>query len=262
MASARTRDCSVWRWPPPSALPSGRSLETTLTSTPALVVLLGVMALAAGVIEASLWGQRRECVSATWGRSSAVVSVSPVAPGRPALGRGLRRVCGSTRSRASRIGAVDGVDQRSSLFHALRTLAERCREAIDAPNAAHLRATAITRLDTGPGRDRCRSRGSQRPRGQWRCTSASLVALQFGELTSYVQSTGATVSSAVSSALRDSGQNVIRYSSARDGLDRLRKYEVQFTSSAHDQLDLLRRAGLSSTRSPRHSTAPNRFTLR
>ena len=209
----------------------GSFFETHVTSTPALVVLLGVMALAAGVIEASLWstqgmylllgaiiGSGLGFAGRTWQASLAV-----------ACGALWVYAVASLSDRRSR-----RVDQRSSLFHAMRTLAERF-EAIDASNAAHLRATAITRLDT-----------AQDVIGAEAVDPSDLeavalhqcfvVALQFGELTSYVQSTGATVSSAVSSALRDAA-NVIRYSSARDGLDRLRKYEVQFTSSAHDQLD-------------------------
>ena len=209
----------------------GSFFGTHLTSTAALVVLLGVMALAAGVIEASLWstqgmylllgaiiGSGLGFAGHTWQASLAV-----------ACGALWVYAVASLSDRRSR-----RVDQRASLLHAFRALAVRF-ETIDSLNATQLRAKAITALDTAQDVIGAESVNTDDPE-EVALHQCFIVALQFGELTSYLQSTGQSVSDDVCAALRGVG-DVIRFRSALDGLDRLRDDEVRFTSSARSDLE-------------------------
>jgi uncharacterized membrane protein YccC len=209
----------------------GSFFETHVTSTSSLVVLLGVIALVAGVIEASLWstqgmylllgaiiGSGLGFAGHTWEASLAV-----------ACGALWVYSVASLSDRRSR-----RVDQRSTLYHAFRTLAVRF-ETIDAANALQVRARAIATLDTAQDVIGAESVDTTNLEAV-ALHQCFVVALQFGELTSYLQSTGASVSSEVCVALRDVAE-VIRYQSARDGLDRLREYETRFTTSARSDLE-------------------------
>ena len=209
----------------------GSFFETHVTSTASLVVLLGVVALAAGVIEASLWstqgmylllgaiiGSGLGFAGHTWEASLAVAS-----------GALWVYAVASLSDRRSR-----RVDQRASLLHAFRALAVRF-ETIDAANAAQLRAKAVTALDLAQDVIGAESvdAGNLEEMALHQCF---IVALQFGELTSYLQSTGQSVPVEVTEALRDVA-DVIRYQSALDGLARLRHYEARFTKSASSDLE-------------------------
>ena len=257
MVSARTRDCSAPRRPPRSALPSGRccyfllrcprSSSFSWASWRWRPCYLCRCAVNAGNVSVLLGCDHRSGLGSA-GRT-----------GRPGWPWPAARLCVYAVASLS-IGAVDGLHQRSSLFHALRTLAESCRLsnicAQRGPPARHGDHPVSTPPQDVLGAEAV----IQLPRGQWRCTSALLVALQFGELTSYVQSTGATGSSAVSSARATGGAGtsfaIPARATASTGYGSTRPL-----TSAHDRLYRLRRRGPFIT-VPSELPAPNRFTLR
>ena len=209
----------------------GSFFATHVTSSAAIVVLLGVVALVAGVIEASLWstqgmylvlgtiiGSGLGFAGHTWQASLAV-----------ACGALWVYAVASLSDRRSR-----RVDQRATLFHALRALAVRF-ETFDAVNATQLRTKAIAALDVAQdviGTEPVDTKNAE----DVAMHQCFVVTLQFGELTSYLQSTGSSVGADVSAALRDVA-TALRYQSARDGLQRLRHYETLFSDGARSDLD-------------------------
>ncbi|NNN00859.1 MAG: hypothetical protein HKL86_03395 [Acidimicrobiaceae bacterium] len=195
----------------------------TLVSSPwALIALLGVVAFVAGVIEASLWSSAGMYVllgtiiggglgfaGRTW---QAALAIS--------LGVLWVYAVASLTDRRSRL-----LDQRSSLFHAFRALANLL-EGADTVQLEALRSRAVVVLDTAQdviGTEQVDAHDDE----MVALYQGFVVALQLGELSSYLASKGEAVEARVAEALRDIGA-VIRYESGRGGLAQIDRYRESF----------------------------------
>lgn len=204
----------------------GSEFVTQVRSPWALVLLLGAVAVVAGVIEASLWsstgmylllgaiiGGGLGFAGRTW---QAALAIS--------IGALWVYFVASLTDRRSRL-----LDQRSSLFHAFRALANLL-EGIGTEQMEQLRARAVVMLDTaqdGIGTESVDSQDDE----MVALYQGFIVALEFGELSSFLAGKGEPIDSKVGEALRDIGAE-IRYGTAVDGRAMIGHYADTF---AHDE---------------------------
>ena len=224
----------------------GSGFVTAVKSPWALVALLGVVALVAGVIEASLWsstgmyvllgtiiGQGLGFAGRTWQAALAI-----------ALGALWVYFVASLTDRRSRL-----LDQRASLFHAFRALANLL-EGVGTRQMEQLRARAVSMLDTAQdviGTESVDTSDEE----MVALYQDFVVALQFGELSSYLAGLGNPIDARVSSALRDIGA-AIRYGSAVAGRSLADHYAELF---ADDESMATQRFVVAALRYPTKSDA-------
>ncbi len=190
----------------------GSEFMTLVHSSWAFVTVVGLVAVAAGVIEASLWS-----TAGMYLLLGAIIGGGLGFAGRtwPAAllicaGVLWVYVVASLTDRRSRV-----LDQRATLFHAYRALANLL-EGLATTRAEELRARAVALLDATQD-----VIGTEVPDTHdhesialYQCF---VVALQFGELSSYLASKRQPADPAVGDALRAIGA-AIRYGTAGDGL--------------------------------------------
>lgn len=201
----------------------GSEFVTVVKAPGALVLLLGVVALVAGVIEASLLsttgmylllgtiiGGGLGFAGRTW---QAAVAVS--------LGAlWVYFIAGLTDWR-SRV-----LDQRASLFHAFRALANLI-EGTNTPAMEDLRVRAVRMLDIAQdvvGTERVQPDDPESI-AMYQCF---IVALQIGEMSSYLAHAGDALDVSVGDALRTIGA-AIRYETAHEGLATITRFAEQFS---------------------------------
>ena len=203
----------------------GSEFVTIVKSPWALVVLLGAVALVGGAIEASLWsstgmylllgaiiGGGLGFAGRTW---QAALAIS--------VGTLWVYFVASLTDRRSHL-----LDQRASLFHAFRALANLL-EGVGTEQMEQLRAKAVTMLDTAQDVIGTESVDAQ-DQEMVALYQDFVVALQFGELSSYFAGKGSPVDAEVGAALREIGAG-IRYGTAVDGRVLIDHYAASF---AHD----------------------------
>ena len=180
----------------------GSEFVTIVKSPWALVVVLGAVALVGGTIEASLWSSTGMylLLGAIIGGGLGFAGRSWQAALAISVGTLWVYFIASLTDRRSRL-----LDQRASLFHAFRALANLLEdigtESVDAQDEEMLALY-----------------------------QDFVVALQFGELSSYFAGKGSPVDGEVGAALREIGAE-IRYGTAVDGRALIDHYAASF---AHD----------------------------
>ena len=234
----------------------GSEFVTQVRSPWALVLLLGAVALAAGVVEASLWsstgmylllgaiiGGGLGFAGRTW---QAAVAIS--------IGALWVYFVASLTDRRSRL-----LDQRASLFHAFRALANLL-EGVGTEQMEQLRARAVAVLDTAQdaiGTERIDVNDEENVA----LYQDFVVALQFGELSSFLAGKGEPLESKVGEALRDVGAE-IRYGTAVDGRAKIDRYASAFASDeALRGREYVTSAFHYPTRTELHEVQPFRSTI-
>lgn len=201
----------------PVGIVVGSVFMTLVHSSWAFVVVVGLVAVVAGVIEASLWS-----TAGMYLLLGAIIGAGLGFAGRTwqaavLIGAGVLwvYVVASLTDRRSRV-----LDQRATLFHAYRALANLL-EGLATTQADDLRARAVLLLDATQD-----VIGTEAPDPQkYEMTAlyqCFVVALQFGELSSYLAGTGQSVDPSVGEALRAVGA-AVRYGTAGDGLRELER---------------------------------------
>jgi hypothetical protein len=203
---------------------AGSEFVTQVRVSWAVVVLLGVVALVAGVIEASLWSTTGMylLLGAIIGGGLGFAHRSWQAALTASLGALWVYFVASLTDRRSRL-----VDQRASLFHAFRALANLL-EGVGTDRMEELRARAVAMLDTAQdvvGTEAVDAQDEEMV-ALYECF---IVALQFGELSSYLASKGEALDVKVGEALREIGA-IIRYQTAVDGLREINRCAGSFAA--------------------------------
>ena len=200
----------------------GSEFVTQVRSPWSLVVLLGVVAFAAGVIEASLWSSTGMYVllGAIIGGGLGFAGRTWQAALAISVGALWVYFVASLTDRRSRL-----LDQRASLFHAFRALATLL-EGIASEDLEQLRARAVMLLDTAQDVIGTESVDAQDDEmvALYQCF---VVALQFGELSSLLANKGEPLGALVGDGLRQVGAE-IRYATAIEGRAMIDRYAEVF----------------------------------